>query len=317
MNLNYPLNDARVHAPAGWLLIDASRPGEVVMATAEPSATPRIERTMTYSAAEFPTFTNALQRFERDTGARLHGAECVLTIVGAVSGPVVTVARSRWTISSGGLEVMFGRPPTIINDMTARAWATLAAPPAARPIRRNEPLAPSSPGRRAIITVDDGVGAAIIDVGADGRAHVIDTEAGHAGFAPLDERDDRLLAALRRTGGATSWERVLTLSPEDPAWAQAMPGSARAERLAQLARLTGSFAGDLTLSFGAWRGVMLTGRRVGWASEGVAAFEQGFVAKRAFRRLLLDTPCWRLEQQDHVLRGATALLSRRYVEGRC
>lgn len=313
MSLTYALSDTQPHAPTSWLLIDASQAGKVVIATAKPSAAPQVERAAAYEANEFPTFTNALQRFERDTGTRLYGADCVLTIAGAAAGSVIPIARSRWTISPNGLQVMFGRAPTIINDMTARAWATLAAPPSCRPIRRDAPLTPSAPGRRSIVTVDDGVGAAIIDVDTDGRAYVIDTEAGHAGFAPLDDREDRLLAALRRTGGATSWERVLTLSPEDAIWAEVMPGGSRAERVMQLARLIGSFAGDLTLSFGAWRGVMLTGRRVGSTVECAAAFEQGFVAKRAFRRLLLDTPCWKLEQQDHALRGAAALLSRRHA----
>ena len=297
-----------------WVLIDASRAGEIAFATAEPSPSPTLSRPVVYRADELPTFTDALLRFERETGVALNRATSVVTIAGAISGSTVAIARSRWAISRGGLASLFGRPATIINDVAAQAWSALAAAPTHRPLRAAAPLDLTGPGRRVLITVDAGVGAALIDMDEGGIARVLDTEAGHAGFAPADEEEDRLLAALRRTAGPTSWERVLTLSPDDPVWDAAWPRSGRTERTARLSQLQGSFAGDLTLSYGAWAGAMLTGARVAADPAARAAFDAGFIAKRAFRRLLLEAPCWKLEQQDAGLRGGASLLARRMVE---
>lgn len=297
-----------------WIVIDASRQAEVVIAAAEPGASPRITVTRSYPVATLPTFTDSLLRFERETGIALNGTTCVLTTAGVVSGSSVAIARSRWTISRGGLSVLFGQPVTVINDGTARAWAALAAGSTGQRLRGTAAADFGSPGRRVLVIVDEGVGAAIIDIDPAGSARVLETEAGHAGFAPIDEEDDRLLAALRSAGGATSWERALMLSHDDPVWTAALPGSSRTDRVRRHARLLGSFVGDLTLAYGSWHGALLVGKRVPQGHDLSAAFEAGFLAKRAFRRQLLETPCWKLEQHDYVLRGGAALLGRRYAE---
>ncbi len=297
-----------------WLLIDASRPGEIALTAVQPAAAPRVGRAVCYPAAGLPTFTDALLRFERETGTALNRSTAVLTIAGAVSGKTIALARSRWTISRAGLASLFGRPAVIINEVAAKAWATLADPPKERPIRGAGFADFAGAGRYSLLSISEGVGAAIIDVDEAGVARVLDTEAGHTGFAPDDEADDRLTAALRRSGRAVSWERVLTLSPDDPAWTAAAPGEGRAERMLRLARLTGSFMGDLTLGHGAWSGAMLTGRRIGTDAASKAAFDGGFMGRRQFRRMLTETPCWQLDQQDSVLRGAAALLGRRHAE---
>lgn len=303
-------------ADGPWVLIDASRAGEIAFATAEPSPTPVLSRIVTYRSGDLPTFTDALLRFERETGVPLNRAHSVVTIAGAISGSTVAIARSRWTISRSGLAGLFGRPATIINDVAAQAWSALADVPPHRTLRASRQLDLSRPGRRVMVTIDTGVGAALVDVDDAGIARVLDTEVGHTGFAPSDEDEDRLLAALRGTPGATSWERVLTMAPDDPLWATTFPRSGRADQMTRLARLQGSFAADLTLAYGAWAGIMITGARVTTDPTARAAFDAGFSAKRAFRRLLLETPCWKLEQQQQGLLGGASLLARRLRESR-
>lgn len=299
---------------ATWIMIDASHHADVVIAAAEPSTTPRISTTRSYPVATLPTFTDSLLRFERETGITLNGAACVLTTAGVVNGSSIAIARSRWTISRDGLSVLFGQPVTVINDGAARAWAALAGVTATQALRGTAAPTFGMTGRRMLVIIDEGVGAAIIDIDAAGNARVLETEAGHMGFAPIDEEDDRLLAAMRRDGGATSWERALMLSPEDPIWTIALPGSSHTDRVRRHARLAGSFVGDLTLAYGSWQGALLVGKRAPHGRDVNAAFDAGFIAKRAFRRQLLDTPCWRLEQHDYVLRGAASLLARRHAE---
>lgn len=297
-----------------WLVIDASRPQEIALASVEPSADARLLQTTTYATADLPTFTDVLLRYERESGFRLMNTQCVLTVAGVAIGESIPIARTRLTISRSGLAVMFGKPVTIINDAVARAWAAVAKVGSTHNLRRIEAPNLTTPGRRVLITLIDGVGAATIDVDPNGIVHVQDSEVGHAGFAPGDEVEDRLLAAVRRGGTLTSWERILLLDVGGPEWALAMPGSNRPDRVLRHARLVGSFTSDVTLMFGAWQGALLTGVKVPFGTATNAEFDVGFVSKRPFRRLLQDTPCWKVEQQDYVLRGGAALLARRYAE---
>ena len=50
-----------------WLVIDASRQNEIVVASVEPSVEPRPTQLYTHASAELPTFTDVLIRFERET----------------------------------------------------------------------------------------------------------------------------------------------------------------------------------------------------------------------------------------------------------
>ena len=61
-----------------WLLIEASSEGVLRFATAMPSARPRIADIHEVEIAGVPTFTDALQRFERERGSPLRGRQCAM-----------------------------------------------------------------------------------------------------------------------------------------------------------------------------------------------------------------------------------------------
>lgn len=294
-----------------WLLIDASLEGVLRFATATPSLRPRIEHVREIDIRGLPTFTDALQQFERESGHSLRGLECALAIAGASSGETLSLVRSRWTITRAGLAAVFGRPVVIINDVVARAWATRSGMANIEPIRGSGVFNATRPGRYAMVMIDEGVNAAIIDVDTEQRVSILEAEAGNIDFAPSNEREEKLAAALKAGAPFISWEKMLQLDRRDPIWSTACPQLLDAERPRMLAALLGRYVVNLMHAYGSWQGVMLTGSRVGQIVDpGRSDFDAAFSARRNFSRLILGTTAWRVEQREAVLTGTAERLAR-------
>jgi glucokinase len=294
-----------------WLLIEASSEGVLRFATALPSPRPRIAEIHEVEIAGVPTFTDALQRFEREHGIPLRGLQCAMAIAGAASGETISLVRSRWTISRAGLVAVFGTQPVILNDVAARAWATRSGTANVELLRSSGSPSLDRPGRYGMIMVEEGVGAAIVDVDRDSGARVLETEAGHTDFAPANEREEKLAKAIQRTASVVTWEMMLMLDRHDPAWNQACPDMLEAERPRLQAALLGRFAINLMHSFGAWQGMMITGSRAGRILEARnrVYFDSAFATRRNFSRLIIGAPAWRVDQHEAVLTGAAERLA--------
>ena len=307
------------HAPEGrpWLLIEASQEGVMRFATATPSPRPRIENIREIDIRGLTTFTDALLQFERESGTALVGLECAMAMAGATSGEMLSMVRSRWTITRAGLAAIFGRPVTILNDVAARAWATRSGTAVIDTMRGAGTLSLNRPGRYLMIMVEEGVGAAAVDVDRDSSIRILETEAGHMDFAPSNEREAKLADALRGDTPCVSWERMLMLDRQDPVWGRACPEMQEAERPRMLAALLGRFSVNLMHAFGGWQGVMLTGTRIAQMVDGTsrANFEASFGGRRNFSRLIIGAPVWRLDQREAVLTGAAELLARNFELG--
>lgn len=294
-----------------WLLIEASSEGMLRFATAAPSARPRVTEVLEINIAGVPTFTDALQNYEREKGIRLRGMRCAMAIAGASSGESISLVRSRWTISRGGLAAFFGTDPVILNDVAARAWAVRSGSGMTEQLRGSASPTFDRPGRYGMIMAEEGVGAAIIDVGRDGSVHVLETEAGHTDFVPASEREEALAKALRGANTVVSWERLLMLDRLDPVWSVACADMLEAERPRMLAAMLGRFAVNLMHSFGAWQGMMLTGSRTGrlLQSDNRMHFGSAFSVRRNFSRLVASAPAWRIDQHEAVLTGTAERLA--------
>ena len=294
-----------------WLLIEASQEGILRFATTMPSPRPRISEVRQINIAGVPTFTDALQRYERETGISLQGLQCAMAIAGAASGETISLVRSRWTISRAGLAAVFGNPATILNDVAARAWATRSGTANIDTVRGVGRPSLSQPGRYAMVMVEEGVGAAVIDVDREVGIRILETEAGHTDFAPINEREEKLAKAVKGAAQTVSWERMLMLDRQDPAWGQACPDVLEAERPRILAAMLGRFAVNLMHNFGAWQGVMLTGSRAGRMLETGSRpyFDTAFAMRRNFSRLIIGAPAWRVDQHEAVLTGAAERLA--------
>lgn len=294
-----------------WLLIEASQEGILRFATAMPSPRPRLGEVIEIPIAGLPTFTDALQQFERTGGVGLRGLTAAMAIAGAPSGDAISLVRSRWTITRQGLEAVFERPVTILNDVVARAWATRAGTASVEPLRGATPLSFSRSGRYLMIMVEEGVGAAVIDVGRDGEIRILDTEAGHMDFSPASEREEILARELRGLSPTVSWERLLMAGRQDPAWTACEAAIPEPERPRLQAAMLGRFAVNLMHAFGAWQGVILTGSRVGRILHpgSRAAFDAAFGGRRNFARLVASSPLWRVDQREAVLTGTAERLA--------
>ena len=236
-----------------------------------------------------------------------------MAIAGAASGETISLVRSRWTISRAGLHAVFGTDPVILNDVAARAWATRSGTANIEPLRGVGMPNFTRPGRYAMLMVEEGVGAAIVDVDRDSGIRVLETESGHMDFSPANEREERLAKAVRGTAATVSWEMILMLDRHDPVWNQACPDLLESERPRLQAALLGRFAINLMHAFGAWQGVMLTGSRAGRMLETAnrVYFDSSFATRRNFSRLLIGVPAWRVDQHEAVLTGAAERLAYR------
>jgi glucokinase len=294
-----------------WLLIDASHEGAVRFASAIPSERPRLTDIREIEITGVPTFTDALQRYERETGVPLSGRQCAMAIAGAASGETISLVRSRWTISRAGLVAVFGTQPVILNDVAARAWATRSGTANMEQLRGLGSPNFNRPGRCGMIILEEGLGAAIVDVDRDARVRVLETEAGHMDFSPTNEREERLAKAIRGAGTVVSWEMMLMLDRQNPLWASACPDLPESERPRLLATLIGRFAVNLMHSFGAWQGMMVTGSRATRMLDSAnrVYFESSFATRRAFSRLLIGAPAWRVDQHEAVLVGTAERLA--------
>ncbi len=294
-----------------WLLIEASQEGVLRFATAVPSAHPRISDVREINATGVPTFTDVLQQYERESGNRLLGLRCAMAIAGATKGDAISLVRSRWTISRTGLSGIFGNPVTILNDVAARAWATRSGTATIETIRGLGRPTMSQPGRYGMIIVEEGVGAAAIDVDRDSGIRILETEAGHTDFAPASDREEKLSKALRGANTVVSWEKMLMLDRRDPLWSEACPDVPETERPRILAAMLGRFAVNLMHNFGAWQGMMLTGSRAGRMLDGGSRpyFDTAFTTRRNFSRLVVGAPVCRVDQHEAVLTGAAQCLA--------
>jgi glucokinase len=296
---------------------------------------PRLEAVRQFKTTEFPTFTDALQSYTRDQQISTADLPLGLAVAGVSRGDVIGLANCRWYISVSGLKSFLGREPLIINDFAATAWSLINVE--ARSLKAIGPLAPRlpAPGRTFLVVgTGPGLGAATLVI-RDSGAVVLDSEGGHASFSPESEREDRLLAALRRKYRHVSFERLvshqglenihnwLSESDDRPAAgsdqivAAALRGDARAREAVEIfASALGTFAGNQVLSAGAWDGVFLVGsmlRQMLPLLEG-PVFRSALVSKGRMRKALERVPTSFAEGESASLAGAAAALAARSRE---
>ena len=294
-----------------WLMIEASQEGFLRFATATPSDRPRLTNVRQIDIKGLPTFTDALQQFERESGVALRGLNCAMAVAGATSGETLSLVRSRWTITRSGLAAVFGKEVIIINDVAARAWATRSGTATMDTLRGIGSPNLTRAGRYIMLMVEEGVGAAVIDIDRDGTIRILETECGHMDFPAACDREEKLAKALKGISPYVSWEKMLMVERQAAIWSQACPEVLDSERPRLIANILGRLAVNLMHAYGAWQGVMITGSRGTRLLEGNAraAFDAAYTGRRNFSRLVIGAPAWRVEQREAVLIGAAECLS--------
>lgn len=294
-----------------WLLIEALQESVLRFATAVPSSRPRLSDIREINIAGLPTFTDALQQYERETGIPLQGRDCAMAIAGAASGEAFSLARSRWTISRAGLAAIFGRPVTILNGVAARAWAIKSGTATVDALRGARSLNLANSGRYIMLSLSGGVGGSVIDVDREGLIRILETEAGQMDFPVEGEREQKLARSLKGLNPRATWENLLMLEPQSLVWAQSCPEVAETERARIVANVLGRFAVNLLYAYGAWDGVLITGSRGAKILTPLSrsAFESAFAERRSLHRLVSACPAWKIEQREPVLTGAAECLA--------
>ena len=244
---------------------------------------PRIGPMKRYRTRDHPGLGSAWEKFAREASEPLPRA-AALAIAAPIEGELLRFMNSDWRIPRHGLAAELGLDRlTLLNDFGAVAHAV-----SVMQSRELEPIIgpPGLPaeGVTSVIGPGTGLGVSILSrrpSKGSGQAQavtVIETEAAHIAFAPLDPEEEALADSLVARYGRASVERVVSgpglvdiyrhlggggdwdLSRPGDLWNAAIDGSdaVAAHALDILVRCFGAAAGDISLAHGAM-GVAITG----------------------------------------------------------
>ena len=258
-------------------------------------------------------------------------AACAIAIATAVTGDQVSMTNRDWSFSIESLRQRLGVDPLLVlNDFTALALAL--------PTLSREELEPVGAGTAtagealALLGPGTGLGVGCLVPAGDGVLPLA-SEGGHVTLSAGNEREDRLIAALRREFGHPSAERALSgsglvnlygfacaeanraplpLLPADVS-ARALAGSDEAcsEAVELFFALLGGVAGNLALTLGARGGVYIGGGIVARLGDWIhrSQFRSRFDSKGRLQAYLSSIPVWLIRPSSPpALRGANAAL---------
>jgi len=157
----------------------------------------------TFKSAHYASLEAVVEEFLATTAATVDKA------IFGVAGPVVdgesTITNLPWVIREAALQQAFGlREVKLLNDLEATAYGVPQLSPSDL-FQLND--APPENGTKVVVAPGTGLGEAVLFF-QDGHHHVIPSEGGHAGFAPTNLLEIRLLRHLMGKYGHVSFERV-------------------------------------------------------------------------------------------------------------
>jgi glucokinase len=295
-----------------------------------PGARPVLGEMRKYRTREAEGLADVWGKFARDSGATLPRAAAI-AVAAPIEGDTLTFMNSEWRIPRFGIAGEIGLDRlTLLNDFGAVAHA-VSVMGADEFVPLCGPGDLPADGVTTVLGPGTGLGVAILDR-RGGGVSVIETEASHIGFCPLDPEEEELSDALTALYGRASVERVVS-GPGlidiyrflgggdwDPHQAGALwdaaigGGDPVAEKaLAILVRCFGAAAGDIALAQGSM-GVAVTGALAGRIVHLLKspAFEARFTAKGRYRARMLRTPVRLLTYAEPGLLGAAIAFEREW-----
>jgi glucokinase len=284
------------------------------------------------NTADFVGLSEAWQAFARHLGRRLPAA-AALAFAYPVENDLPQLTNMPWTIDAQTLPKPLGvERHVILNDFAAIGHAIAALEPShfehiAGP---DIPL----PDTGVISTVGPGTGLGVgLVIREGGRHQVIASEGGNMDFAPHDDLDDRLMAALRRRYGHVSAERLASgpalrdiyeviadseapYAADRDVWRAAFDGSdaTAAAALERFCLCFGSFAGNIALAHGA-NGLVVAGG-LGLRLRDhlrTSGFAERMTAKGEYRSILEQLPVKLIAHPEPGLYGAAAAFAARFA----
>jgi len=282
---------------------------------------------VTLKSADFDGLEAAWEALPARFGHDLPDAAAI-AVAAPIEGEVLAFVNNDWKIRSAGLAGRLGLEKLLLlNDFGAMAHGV-----AALGHEWTEPLfGPDTPlpGDHpvSVIGPGTGLGSAIL-LRRGGRVDVVETEAAHVAFAPLDAAEEAMMPALRRMYGRISNERLVSgpglaaiRSALDPdavpmsdadLWAAALADDDAA--FDRFAMIYGAVAGDIALAHGAM-GVAIVGGLSNRAKARLRAsgFHARFTDKGRYAARMQRIPV-RLVTHTHTgLIGAAAAFGQTYL----
>jgi glucokinase len=282
----------------------------------------------TLRTAEHASLQNAWEEFGVRLGRPLPSVAGI-AVAGPVHGELLKLTNNPWVIRPALIPEKLGAARfTLVNDFGAVAHAVAQfARSDFRHICGDDSPLPAD-GVISIVGPGTGLGVAML-LRRDGRDHIIETEGGHADFAPLDSLEDKLLGELRKQFRRVSVERVacgaglahihaalaeiegraVPNRDERELWTTALAGtdSLAAAALDRFCLSLGAIAGDIALVQGASAVVIAGGLGLRLADHlERSGFRDRFIAKGRFERRMDAMPVKLVTHPQPGLFGAAA-----------
>jgi len=302
-------------------------------ATLTPGEAPRLGEISKFKTEDFASLADAWDAYRTGQDAPLPRAAGI-AVAAPLGNEIVKFTNSPWTLRPATLAAELGIDRlTLLNDFGAMANAVAWLD--------DETLAPISPpapwpseGVTSVIGLGTGLGVAML-LRRDGHIHAIETEGGHADFAPLDGLEEQILEQLRRRYRRVSTERIASgpglgnlhfalatigghsiVPMEDgPLWERAISGEdpVAAEALDRLVLSFGSIVGDLALAHGS-NAVVLTGGLANRIADRLRgpAFLDRYAAKGRYVARMKGIPIRLATHPEPGLLGAAAAFQREH-----
>ena len=289
---------------------------------------PEIGQMKRYRVREYEGLNAAWQRFAGEIGEPLPRS-AALAVAAPIEGETLRFMNSDWRIPRFTIAGELGLERlTLLNDFGAVSHAvSILGEGELEPICGPDKLPDA--GVVSVIGPGTGLGVAML-VRRGGRTEVIETEASHIGFAPLDPEEEELSDTLAHRYGRASVERIVSgpglidiyshlgggdWDPHKAAelWSAAIDGkdALAAHALDILVRCFGAAAGDISLAHGAM-GVTITGglaNRIAHLLRG-PMFESRFVSKGRYRERMQRVPVVLATIAEPGLLGAAVAFER-------
>ena len=241
-----------------------------------PGERPRLGPMKRYRTREHPGLASAWEKFAEESGEPLP-RDAAIAVAAPIEGEVLRFMNSDWRIPRFGIAEELGLERlSLLNDFGAVAHAVS--------VLDDEEIAPIAgperlPEEGVISVIGPGTGLGVALMSRRGRdVHVIETEASHIGFSPLDPEEEALSDAIVARYGRASIERIVSgpglvdihaalggagdfdANRAGELWTAAIDGTdaVAVHALDILVRCFGAAAGDISLAHGAM-GVAITG----------------------------------------------------------
>lgn len=156
------------------------------------------------ASGDYPKFEAALAHF-------LLPEDRVEAACLAVAGPVLqqrcAVTHLPWLLDAAALQAHYGFPVVLINDFVAMAYGLPALAP--QDLLSLQAGTPQVDGAQLLVGAGTGLGIAT-RIQSGGHVHVLESEGGHADFAPHGELQLALHSALQARLGGVFMETVVS-----------------------------------------------------------------------------------------------------------